>query len=206
MGSTKTFGSRLRETLLFLMGMAVVLVGAALVFLIITENKQEKRESTCVSGTPSTEAFSKAYTGGQILTVEDVFVPVTGWTDTVDTIAFPDIPPANLFVSLSAGNLNLSTGVFTVGRAGVYSTTFDNYAFSNSSTVYIHIFVNGIGGGLSHGVETAVYSTLLNLQVNDTVRIGAILHGPTTIMAEETETQFTPNLFSYSLTWTMSAQ
>jgi hypothetical protein len=146
------------------------------------------------------ESFSIAYNGGMTLSTSNVFVNVINWTATVDTLAFPDVPPAVLFTDLMSGTLDLATGTFTVGAPGVYAVEFNSYL----NSAYIHVTVQGVGNALSYSQDNIIFGTLLKLQAGDVVRLTAVCDNAPLDLLRDTTTQESAELPTYALTWSMA--
>lgn len=153
-------------------------------------------------GYGSPEAFSVAMRGVFTYTNTSAYETITNWTDVVDTIAFPESTPRQLFQNLTTGTLNLATGVFTVGSAGVYQFLFPQNVDGTDGIFYFRV---GVG---SNGVNTwqsdaALYSAFLYLDVGDTIT----LQGFTPTYPNQIDPA-SSNLFagpsSYRLVWRMA--
>jgi hypothetical protein len=199
--------------LMFTLGMAMLLTGIVLVALSISGTFEGGRGprgyngstgATGPSGNGSIvpEAFSVAYIGGQTINDINTTIQLTNWTDTVDTLTFPDLPTSYLFRDLTLGTLNLTTGEFTVGADGVYVVTHPQYA-PGGGDAYLHVSVNGVGAAVSYMYDAAIFSTLLRLVQGDTVRIMVIAGNSPNTLAVEWTTQEPTFLPTYGIVWTM---
>lgn len=60
---------------------------------------------------------------------------VEDWTDTLDNATFPLVDEGILYNEISIGTLNLSAGLFTCNRSGIYNITLTLYDYNNTGTV-----------------------------------------------------------------------
>lgn len=153
----------------------------------------------------STEAFSVAMLGDIYLELDDVYYAVPNWTDTVDTLLYPDVAPQTLFRNLDTGTFDLTTGVFTVGTAGIYRTTFPQYAQSDDGNAYACVFVNDVGRGCTPYLDGAVTSMYFNLEVGDLLTMKLIWGAPaSTITAGVNRYAATTPYRAYTIVWTLT--
>lgn len=194
------------NALLFVLNVAALATLATLSATGVFKGEQGRRGVIGFPGYGSntSESFAVAYAGGLVLDTVDVPEVVTNWTDTVDTLAYPDFSPRALFRALTYGSFNLNTGTFTVGVNGTYRISFQQSVQGNDGSTYAQVLINGVGSSMSLFGDAAFFNGVLRLVEGDVLQITLTSNGASSNVVPPTVISLNPPYTaSYILVWGM---
>ena len=150
-----------------------------------------------------TEVFAIAMQSNHTVSAANQYEALLDWTDAVNPTIFPDVSTGMLFQNLSTGSLDLNTGTFTAGAAGISQFYYPQNIQGVDSTSIVRLVVKNTGNINSWQTDAAQYPIVLKLNASDTVSLEAFTpQFPATILAK-VYPYFLPGNSTYNVVWTM---